>query len=1351
MKRTIGQHVDEVVKFLAWSITVVSEYKIEKLLEYNGLATIKSRKEIMQSKEWALKIIKVRAISFHVGYYALQPKLQWEVLWEIKDENLLFPLYKKISKSGDNSFYYERSAVIEEDQCNAIRNEIFLWAKNKPLGGALKDVDFENPLTLTFFATSIFSHEWDGILDSVPTDAKAKMIKTVATITENSFDNRMIDNFIATYFNGNVGRVKVLSNIPILPEVLMMSHILPGKLHHTEFTPEYANSIFARYLAALQLQYAGEYKSALDLYKKTLKIDKFTLLPSHPFFAMTYILALKEVKLESSINALRTIEKKVFDYSDLLHVKLLLHHFLEKETESVVEMFKKKPGSPLSHLLFILVAKHFNLFAEVKTTELFSAKIDFDNFKLLQLEASTAFPQFQARQQKLIDELNLKPLLKKQVVLSKWEKAIEEIEMVINSLPTKSTKGTKSETAGSRIYYLLEDGVHFIPRLQTSTNGVTWTKGRNIALKTFKEGKVNGMSEVDHKVATHVTFEREEGWYGKINAYLYGGKVFAELINHPHVFQAENPDLNIQILKGEPHIEVIKENNGYTVVSNIKREFRDKVVVVPENDVLYRVFTLSNIQYKMLQALSPKMSFPADAKNELTELLTKMAAHITVHSDLVAQSSTIKKTKGDARITVQLLPIADGVKAELFVKPMVDSAPYCKAGIGNASCMGVSNGVPVLAERNLKVEKENYKTINALFQTITHDNSVEDIVYFDNYYGCLELVEKMQELDKVARLEWPQGAKLTVKKMESFQQMKVNVRSVGSWFEVDGEVKVDKKLQISLAQLLEKSRESNGRFVEIAPNEYLALTNELRAKLNELDARLIYDRKKMQLSPFSTSIINDLDFEGMEVKVDDAFLKLQKQIEEAEYQQAEVPAALKAELRDYQLDGYQWLSRLATWGAGACLADDMGLGKTVQSIALMLSRANNGPILIVAPASVVPNWRNELNRFAPTLNCKVLHENISLRKDMVESAEAFDVVVSTYGLLNTENEILTAKKWEVIVLDEAHNIKNRETKMSKASMNLQGNFRLILTGTPIQNHLGEIWNLFRFTNPGLLGSFEYFSKKFIFPIEKENDKLIQKQLKKILQPFMLRRTKSEVLDELPSKTEITYEVELSKEERAHYENIRALAVANLEEGSLNPIQTLAEITKLRQAACHPALVNDELNLSSSKVAAFTEIVDNLLVNKHKALVFSQFTSFLKLIRQELDKRGTPYLYLDGATPIKEREKLVNSFQRGNTPLFLISLKAGGTGLNLTAADYVIHLDPWWNPAIEDQATDRSHRIGQTHPVTIYKLIAKQTIEEKILALHKSKKSLADSLLEGSNMSHKLSRNEMLELLKGGGA
>ncbi|MDP2115027.1 MAG: DEAD/DEAH box helicase, partial [Bacteroidota bacterium] len=357
------------------------------------------------------------------------------------------------------------------------------------------------------------------------------------------------------------------------------------------------------------------------------------------------------------------------------------------------------------------------------------------------------------------------------------------------------------------------------------------------------------------------------------------------------------------------------------------------------------------------------------------------------------------------------------------------------------------------------------------------------------------------------------------------------------------------------------------------------------------------------------------------------------------------------------------------------------------------------------------------------------------------------VLVITYGLLQSEDKQISKINWAMAVLDEAHAIKNTQTKSSKAAMNIQSDFKLALTGTPIQNHLGELWNLFNFCNPGLLGTLPQFTDRYV----KTEIQAQKNHLKKLITPFILRRTKNKVLDELPPKTEITHSVTLSEKELAFYEALRREAIDTIENNGggngQQHLQALAEITKLRLACCNTALVNKDIKLPSAKLEAFFEIVEELRANKHRALVFSQFVMHLAIVRKELDKQGISYQYLDGSTSIPDRQLAVKAFQAGKGELFLISLKAGGLGLNLTAADYVLHLDPWWNPAIEDQASDRAHRIGQLRPVTIYRLVAKNTIEEKILKLHSTKRDLADSLLDGTDQSARLSTVDLLNLLK----
>jgi SNF2 family DNA or RNA helicase len=560
---------------------------------------------------------------------------------------------------------------------------------------------------------------------------------------------------------------------------------------------------------------------------------------------------------------------------------------------------------------------------------------------------------------------------------------------------------------------------------------------------------------------------------------------------------------------------------------------------------------------------------------------------------------------------------------------------------------------------------------------------------------------------------------------------------------------LDENTKISVADLLDLIGQSRNRFIRLGEGEYIALSERLHRQLMGLDALASRQRGHLQMSAFSAALLDTSMVDGeLQLEVDPELIETRKRILDSSEYKPEIPKTLNATLRGYQVEGYQWIARLNSWGAGALLADDMGLGKTVQTITYLLFKASEGPALVIAPASVAPNWKTEIEKFAPSLNVSILNF-IANRSTFISEAKAGDVVICTYGLLLSVKTEITQKKWTTAVLDEAHVIKNRGAKTSGVAMQLKTKYRVMLTGTPVQNHLGELWNLFQFVNPGLLGSYEDFSRRFIGPIEVAKDKERQQQLDRIVHPFMLRRTKEKVLDELPEKTEIYQTVDLSPEEMAVYEIIREnaqqmLEAENSEKVSIN---ALAEITRLRQASCAAQLVEKNWKGKCSKIEALIEALEPIIESGDAALVFSQFTSFLAIVQKELDKAGIPYLYIDGTVSVKERQKLVEKFQNGECPVFIISLKAGGLGLNLTRANYVFHLDPWWNPAIEQQATDRAHRMGQHNAVTVYHFLSSGTIEEKIKRLHEQKRDLAENILEGTDMSGKITGKELLEMIK----
>jgi SNF2 family DNA or RNA helicase len=460
-----------------------------------------------------------------------------------------------------------------------------------------------------------------------------------------------------------------------------------------------------------------------------------------------------------------------------------------------------------------------------------------------------------------------------------------------------------------------------------------------------------------------------------------------------------------------------------------------------------------------------------------------------------------------------------------------------------------------------------------------------------------------------------------------------------------------------------------------------------------------------------------------------------------------LPEDLTATLRPYQRTGVAWLQLLRRAELGALLADDMGLGKTLQALCAIPSGvAAEGGALVVAPTSVLHNWMAELARFRPGLRASLYH-GPKRRFD----ARA-DVTVTSYALLRLEAERFTARRWAVAILDEAQNVKNPESQVARAAHRLDARFRVALTGTPVENRLDELWSELRFATPGLLGSESDFAERTARPLAAGGPEGADAagRLRERIRPFVLRRKKRDVAPELPPRTDLVLTVELDESERAVYDAVRAAArqeaVSALARGG-NVLAALEALLRLRQAACHAALVPGQRAERSSKLDLLLEELETVVADGHKALVFSQWTSLLDLAEPELARAEIPHLRLDGST--RDRGAVVSAFQdEAGPPVLLVSLRAGGTGLNLTAADHVFLLDPWWNPAVEDQAADRAHRIGQERPVLVYRLVAKDTVEEGILALQERKRTLGELVVGEADGAAGLSREELAGLLEG---
>jgi SNF2 family DNA or RNA helicase len=508
-------------------------------------------------------------------------------------------------------------------------------------------------------------------------------------------------------------------------------------------------------------------------------------------------------------------------------------------------------------------------------------------------------------------------------------------------------------------------------------------------------------------------------------------------------------------------------------------------------------------------------------------------------------------------------------------------------------------------------------------------------------------------------------------------------------------------------------------------------------------------------------IVHALETHEIEIDADKGFKEFMHRIHNfRELEPMLLPSDFKGELREYQKEGCNWLSFLREYGLAGILADDMGLGKTVQTLAMLLAHHKKHkrlPSLIVAPTSVVYNWLSEAERFTPNLSKALFlgrDRGELLSTLQKENAKKPDVVFTTYGIIRRDYETLKNIQFEFLILDEAQNIKNPESVGAVAAKTLKSFHRLALSGTPVENRLKELWSLFDFLMPDFLGTYKDFNENFERAIEAGLDGAGQK-LRKIVHPFILRRLKSQVETELPDRTDIIQLCELEEDQRSLYLDVldecrqKVFSEIASRGMSRSQISVLAALLRLRQVCCDPRLLKDREGEppGSAKLNSLLAMMYEIVDEGHKILVFSQFVSMLSLIREELDKAGTVYEYLDGQTPAQERLEKVNRFNAdAKIPIFLISLKAGGTGLNLTGADYVIHYDPWWNPAVENQATDRAHRIGQTRHVFNYKLITRGTVEEKILALQRKKKELADLVIGGDESVAKELTKEDLEFL-----
>lgn len=916
---------------------------------------------------------------------------------------------------------------------------------------------------------------------------------------------------------------------------------------------------------------------------------------------------------------------------------------------------------------------------------------------------------------------------------SLWTSALSQLELWSEQAKSKVEPEREHRLVWSVVF---ANGLphEATPRLQKLGKSGKWSSGK---VATYEELQQSPHLDADD----HSVLQR---WGAMLRArhqqrryWLSQPQILPLLVDHPRVFHADRPDERVQLSTVGPRLQLLPEAEGMRLVLSLGEELDEEHRIRELSKGHYGICSMNARLAELASILGQSgVVVPPEGLDRVQRSVEKLLQQeVEIAGELVAQPSHIETIDADATIRVRLTPQRHGLMCDVCVKPFAGRDDMYAPGDGPEVLTASLLGKVVQMRRSFGVERERWDMLFARLPFLA-DRSA-----FLHPGEVLELLGAVREFPpgEVA-VDWPEGEKLKLR--DSLDAKALQIRATGreDWFAIEGSLQLSDGEKLQLTDVLARMREGQS-YLQLSDSSYVALTQELRRQLALLEKAADAASDGSFLLPgLAAGLLDDLDVIG-----DTAWGATREKLEAASRLQVEMPKNFRATLRSYQEEGVRWLVRSSAWAPGVCLADDMGLGKTVQTLALLTLRKPEGPALVIAPTSVGANWLDETERFAPDL--RALSYADEGRTELLKGLRSGDVVVCTYGLLVRDAKALAEVSWGTVVLDEAQAIKNANTQRFKAAVGLKAGFRLATTGTPVENHLDELWALFRFLAPGLLGTRKRFNNRFVAGA---NDGVSKGALSLMVRPFLLRRLKAAVLSELPPRTDVTLKVELSREERVLYEGIRLQALERMEKSESKLFTVLVELTRMRRACCHPALVDKgRTDLESSKLHTFRKLLEEILEGGHKVLVFSQFVDHLKLATSACAGLEARSLYLDGSTPTKERAKLVKTFQEGGAEVFFISLKAGGFGLNLTAANYVIHLDPWWNPAVEDQASDRAHRMGQQLPVTVYRLIAKDTIEEKIVRMHSEKREMADQLLSDADQVSELDAEAILGLLREG--
>ncbi|HMG07409.1 MAG TPA: DEAD/DEAH box helicase [Mucilaginibacter sp.] len=773
------------------------------------------------------------------------------------------------------------------------------------------------------------------------------------------------------------------------------------------------------------------------------------------------------------------------------------------------------------------------------------------------------------------------------------------------------------------------------------------------------------------------------------------------------------------------------------------------------DDTLY--YFDKEIEGKKLQPFLNKR-FIAIPRSSEQSYFEKFVAPLIEKHNVYAEGFTINTEKYDAQAALKPIYIEGGTsQLQLYFKYAGYIFPY---GDGrHVSVRMEKNGDDYIFHRIKRsitweknkmqqLEQMGLRTVSTLFQNLEVDNHDEDA---DHSFSVFEWLNQHHDqlIEQDFELEQPEGQKRYV-----FGNSKIDleVKENNDWFDIHAIVWFG-PYSIPFIQL--KNHILNRKKEFTLPSGEIAVIPEKWFSQYGNLLHFTEGGNELKLRRHHIGLVNDLA-EGEMANVT-MTRKLQKLTDFEELEEVEMPQNFAGNLRPYQKAGYNWFHFLKGYHFGGCLADDMGLGKTIQTLALLQKHKEDTELtgskstsLVIMPTSLIYNWLNEAKKFTPQL--KLMVHTGTMRYRSAEVFANYDVVITTYGISRIDIEMFKEYFFDYVILDESQNIKNPSSKSFQSVKQLKSRFKLILSGTPVENSVNDLWTQMSFINPGLLGGQQFFQNEFVTPIEKKKDEDKARKLQALIKPFVLRRTKEQVATELPPKTENLFYCQMSEEQASVYEKVKSEyrneLLKSLEDGTFakTQIQVLQGLIKLRQIANHPIMIDKDYEGDSGKFENVVHTLANVLDGGHKVLVFSQFVKQLTIYREYFDQEGVPYVYLDGST--QNRGDVVKQFQEDEkTRVFLISIKAGGVGLNLTEADYVFILDPWWNPAVEQQAIDRTHRIGQTKNVFIYKFITKDSVEEKILALQQRKLSLSRALITTEESFIKsLSADDIKEIL-----